>query len=438
MSNSVVIPYDWIKIISPAQAELETVPRFGYPPNFPLEKLSSQFATYFEIKDFSLKASAPVWRTSEKEIVSGIGEPVEILSGNVASMEGTWSWIMSEHDVNLLMSLILTKKDQPLNIAEPEFNDGFYHYIALEAITLLGQLDFDKSIVPNLLIHKELPQSPAFCIDVTIKIGARQLASRFVISQELHRSLKEHYGERKTQLTLSPELAKSVTVTVHLEVGKTVVDLAEWKKAQTGDCLVLDHCSVDLEHEKSRVMLTVNGEALFRGKFKQGNIKILEIPQFYEAQTTMATQHPGDEEEHEDEFDISEFEDFEEEGDESELEYSEESKEHAATPPAHPPVAAETTEEAPAQEAAASTGVEVAPEEPATPFSNIPLTIVVEAGRLQMTVQKLMDLQAGNLLEVDIHPENGVDLVVNNKVIGKGEIVRLGDVLGVRILDLGK
>jgi flagellar motor switch protein FliN len=48
-----------------------------------------------------------------------------------------------------------------------------------------------------------------------------------------------------------------------------------------------------------------------------------------------------------------------------------------------------------------------------------------------------MELQPGNMLEVDLHPENGVDLVVNGKRIGKGELLRVGETLGVRILDIG-
>ena len=54
-----------------------------------------------------------------------------------------------------------------------------------------------------------------------------------------------------------------------------------------------------------------------------------------------------------------------------------------------------------------------------------------------MSIQKLMELEPGNTLELDIHPESGVDLVVNGRRIGKGELLRIGDHLGVRILDIG-
>ena len=66
----------------------------------------------------------------------------------------------------------------------------------------------------------------------------------------------------------------------------------------------------------------------------------------------------------------------------------------------------------------------------------IMLDIIVEVGRLQMSIQKLTELQPGNVLEIAERPENGVDLVVNGKRIGKGELLKLGDVIGVRVLDV--
>ena len=54
-----------------------------------------------------------------------------------------------------------------------------------------------------------------------------------------------------------------------------------------------------------------------------------------------------------------------------------------------------------------------------------------------MSVEKLSSLQQGNLLDLDIRPENGVMLVVNGKVFGNGELVLIGDNVGVRIKEIG-
>lgn len=89
---------------------------------------------------------------------------------------------------------------------------------------------------------------------------------------------------------------------------------------------------------------------------------------------------------------------------------------------------------------------EVEPEEPihaemvddvAMAIQEVPLHVVVEAGRLKMSLRQLLDLAPGNLLELGITPESGVNLVVSGKVVGRGELIRVGETLGVRILEKG-
>jgi len=70
-------------------------------------------------------------------------------------------------------------------------------------------------------------------------------------------------------------------------------------------------------------------------------------------------------------------------------------------------------------------------------IENMPITIIVEAARFKITLDKLMSMQPGNLLDLAVHPEKAVNLVVNGQQIAKGELVNLGDTLGVRILEMG-
>ena len=64
------------------------------------------------------------------------------------------------------------------------------------------------------------------------------------------------------------------------------------------------------------------------------------------------------------------------------------------------------------------------------------MPVVIEVGRIQMSVKKLLELQPGNMLDLDIHPESSVDMVVNGKRIARGQLLRIGDVLGIRIIEL--
>ena len=70
-------------------------------------------------------------------------------------------------------------------------------------------------------------------------------------------------------------------------------------------------------------------------------------------------------------------------------------------------------------------------------LEQVPLQIAVEIGRCQMALAKVMQLQPGNLLDLHVHPAEGVDLVVHGQCIGRGELVKLGELLGVRITEIG-
>lgn len=68
--------------------------------------------------------------------------------------------------------------------------------------------------------------------------------------------------------------------------------------------------------------------------------------------------------------------------------------------------------------------------------NDIELDLSVEIGSLRISAQELLQIQAGNLLELKAKEQDGVNLVVNGKVLARGELLRLGDHLGVRILKI--
>ena len=66
----------------------------------------------------------------------------------------------------------------------------------------------------------------------------------------------------------------------------------------------------------------------------------------------------------------------------------------------------------------------------------VPLDVVVEVGHFKITVQKLSELKPGDILDLNFRPEEGVQLVANGHYIAKGELLKIGDLIGVRILDI--
>lgn len=76
-------------------------------------------------------------------------------------------------------------------------------------------------------------------------------------------------------------------------------------------------------------------------------------------------------------------------------------------------------------------------EEPLVAIQNVPMALNVELGQIEMSLEKILALEPGNILELDFHPEEGVQLVINGRVVGRGEIIKIGESLGVRVLELG-
>ncbi|MEW6729820.1 MAG: type III secretion system cytoplasmic ring protein SctQ [Acidobacteriota bacterium] len=69
---------------------------------------------------------------------------------------------------------------------------------------------------------------------------------------------------------------------------------------------------------------------------------------------------------------------------------------------------------------------------------SVPVTIVVELGRRNLTISDVTRLRIGQIIDLQRTPSEPVDLTVDGKIIGKGELVDVDGELGVRILRLFK
>jgi flagellar motor switch protein FliN/FliY len=76
-------------------------------------------------------------------------------------------------------------------------------------------------------------------------------------------------------------------------------------------------------------------------------------------------------------------------------------------------------------------------EENMIPADQVPMTVTVEVTRLRVSLDKLLQLSPGNVLELPVKPEQGVDLTINGKKVAKAELIKMGDALGVKILQIG-
>lgn len=421
-------PLAWIRQIPGDLFQLDAKPLLGTPPPFDWKLLEAEIKKIFQLDQFTIQPSEWQWRAQD-ELFKGIGSNLRGVPFTVVPLSGTVWCALPEVEIAQLMGLLLARREESTQESlDNDFLKAFFRFLAVETVNAYDKANADKKLSIKLNREEGLPTEACLCCDLTISIQKNYTAHvRLFLNSEFRRSWAQHYQPAANKM-LSEPIADNIDVVVHLEGGELNMKPSEWKQVRPGDFVILDRCLLDPDDDKGRVHLTINHIPYFRAKIKQGSLKILEHPLHYEV--TMNDTSNDDEdfeiEEPSAEHHASTEEDFEIEEEEPK------SGEHPASPPKE--AAKAPTATAPGTTTPPISG-EVKSNVPAS-LDEVPLPIIVEVGRLQMSIKKLLELQPGNMLDLNIHPEAGVDLVVHGKRIAKAELLRIGDSLGVRILEI--
>lgn len=67
---------------------------------------------------------------------------------------------------------------------------------------------------------------------------------------------------------------------------------------------------------------------------------------------------------------------------------------------------------------------------------DVPLQICVELGKAVMTIKDVLALGPGSVVELNKMAGEPVDIVVNDKLIARGEVVVVDENFGVRVTDI--
>lgn len=411
------LTWSWLKSISRSLYALDASPLLGNAPQFPWQAFSLQFAKCFGLESCTISAGELQWKEA-KEVFKGLNEPLLSVQIGATGTSGDLSFCISQADIQLLMGIILKLSPAVLIEQKPDMVDAFYQFLTLQTTALVNQLDFDKRVSYKILSHEKVEPSQSLCQDIFIEIDSHKILVRLLISSEFRGSWATLFSESHSQANKHLNLDE-IPTTICVEAGRTTLTMKELLEVCQGDFILLDHAFLSLGDDKSRLLLTLEGKPLFRAKLKQGSLKILETPLHHEVYDSMVDNLPPtapDMEANDKELLHNTEEDpF---ADEDDLDLSDEETEIAAPKP---------------QKAAAPTYM---PSGPLT-AGDIAVTVVVELAQISLSAQKLLELEPGNLLDLNIAPENGVNLVINGKIIGRGEILKIGESIGVRVLQIG-
>jgi flagellar motor switch protein FliN len=399
---------------------LDQKPQFLWPPYFPHKAMEEVLQKLFSHPELELTIRSRGW-VKEGEVTKGLGKNFHTLAYECLPVKTPAYFLFNEEDLKGLMQELLGGE----KIAAPFYNSdvvaGFTQYLSLEILQFMEGLKCFSPFSPKLApLPEEVPQLlkeyPHYIVDLSIKTDKRVIWGRLAVSE----LFRDEWNKEAAQFPKAPftlDQLQKLTVDIACVAGTSDISLEEWKEAQVGDLFLLDKCHFFPSEQRGNVTLYAGKNPIFRGKLKDGSLKILEIPNFEEKAAPMDEEFE-DEPPVDDELDEELLEDEDEEiSDESEEEGEESTDEQKEAPVKVPPQASFTPGEN-------------------KNFDDLPVSLHVELGRVKMTLHELTELSAGNVLELPEEASQGVDLVVNGKRVGRGEIVQIGEGLGVRILAL--
>jgi len=67
---------------------------------------------------------------------------------------------------------------------------------------------------------------------------------------------------------------------------------------------------------------------------------------------------------------------------------------------------------------------------------DLPLDVSVELGRTRMSIQELLALAPGSVIELDKVAGEPLDILINDRLVARGEAVVVNDKFGIRITDI--
>ncbi len=67
---------------------------------------------------------------------------------------------------------------------------------------------------------------------------------------------------------------------------------------------------------------------------------------------------------------------------------------------------------------------------------DIPLKVSVELGRAKILVQDLLKLHKGSVIELAKQAGDSLEILVNDRVVARGEVVVVNEKFGVRLTDI--
>lgn len=417
----------WIQEVSPAILEAAGMTGWGKIPSFPLDAVVEHLRQLFQSSSLSVEIGSAEWKIAEN-FSDGLGKTLFKTSLAASPLRGLAQWILPENSAKELLKSLKDQKLSAIKTEHPEVTKGIYDYLVLEVCQVVSKEYKGLSLHVN---DEEFSTDIAYAIDIALHEAENVFWGRLLISKELQANLYKHFSQKRATLN-DLEKLPNLMLPISITTGSTELTTAELENLRTGDFVVIENSHYNVLQKKGSFCALLQGKPLFQVKKRDRGIKIVDFIYFYEENTM-------DDDYFEDKQMDDDFSDGNIEFDDKDAEIPLDNKNDQEPSLEEEDMSASEEEALFGDIPEVKTGVKTTEKNPLenVSVSQIPVTVHMEVARINLSLDKLKTLAPGEYLPIEFNPSL-VDLTVGGKSIGHGEIVEMGNLVGVKIIELYK
>ncbi|HRW57986.1 MAG TPA: FliM/FliN family flagellar motor switch protein [Chlamydiales bacterium] len=370
-------PIGWIEAIK--KSVLSSSPLMHIPPKFNWEEMATFLFDLFDEKKIDISVS----KVSLKDSAKVIDPDDHIAKFSLSPLSGNAFWSIKQEDLSSLAMYGFFNSEESL-IEKTPFTHAFFEFLQKEAIAYLNKTPQFKNLAIQVEETDESEYEKLYCYQIGFHMQSQTIYSTLAISPNLLQDYSNHF--KNDPSPYFEALSKNISVPMIMHAGSISLSLTEWKKIKHGDLILPDKLVYNPFKNLHQVVLMTDHTPLIEGKITKNKIQLLNYALYYKKEEPMIDK-PFDDEEIDETTNI---------------------------------VSEDTVSE-----------------EKPIPIEKTELTINIELGSFQIPIEKLLALQPGMSLDLQMEPNNQVYLTCGGKTIAKAELISLDEQVGLRILEIG-
>jgi len=407
------LPHNWIQRVTEVAVLEKAIPLWGYFPFFSMQDLEDKLCKQFNLSQMKIKIEKTEW-CSHHIFLNGLGASPLCSRIDLSPLRGSTFFLMGRSDANRLLASILHMNWEEIPFADPSLYEGLYAFLLLQILDGAVAGNSFSSLSPKIAeLNEELQiEEDGYCLDISISLPQGLIWARLVCPETFHSEFRKHFLSQPRS-EIPQNRLDSAILALRIVCGHVSLSISVIDSLKVGDFIILDRCTYDPEAHRGSGTLFLQDFPLFQLRFKSDQLKLMDYAAYQESDEPLETST------------------------------------RVGAPMNDRPIIPHSDDHLPDQDFGDSDEVsenELFPSENSRSESSgespqlgdkVFLTLTVEVGRIDMSLESILRLQPGNVLELGIRPEQGIWLTVKGKKIARGELLAVGEVLGVKVLQIG-